>query len=176
MKDPSEVKSDGRTPNGYDSPLPSKQVSKGEIKKRKSLRRLNAQELFRKSEFWEQLIKELSLGANIAAVAEGRNIPYTMLRDEIKRRPDISQRISEAKEDLGEACGNKVVELAGRLEEENPYVAMKGYMWAASRLSPDTYGDKKQVKIEKNVSQQHIIELRQMQQQRDLKVIEDDGE
>ena len=84
----------------------------------------------------------------------------------------IDQRVSEAKEALGEACGSKVIELAGKLEQENPYVAMKGYMWAASRLDPESFGDKKQVKIEQNVSQQHIIELRQMQRDRDTKVME----
>jgi len=168
----SDERSDGLTRNGYDSPLPSKRQGDDVIKKKKSLRRLRNTELFAKDEFWESVIKEISLGANMAAIAEARNMPYTALRDAIKERPHIDQRVSEAKEALGEACGSKVIELAGKLEQENPYVAMKGYMWAASRLDPESFGDKKQVKIEQNVSQQHIIELRQMQRERDMKVID----
>jgi len=139
------------------------------IKKRKSLRKLQTQENFQKPEFWDQLFKEISLGGSLNAIAADRNVRWITLRDKIQSDPDLLQRYETAKNALGDQYGNRIGKLSEELEKENPYVAMKGYMWLASRLSPEDYGDKKQIKVEKNVSQMHIHELRDMRRERDKK-------
>ena len=156
---------------GYDGELMPEVRPEGKIKKRKSLRKLHAQRCFDDPDFWTGVVREVSLGGRLTDIADSRNIPYKMLRDEIAERPEVSRELDQAKQDLGEMCGNKVIQLSQQLEQEAPYVAMKGYMWAASRLAPEAYGDKKQIKVEKTTSEQHIIELREMQRDRDLKVI-----
>lgn len=112
--------------------------------------------------WWDEVFRLIAAGARVADLASVLNVPWQRIRREIDAKPELAERYESAKRAKADRFAAKVDELSESLEQLNPAIAMKGYMWLAQVSNPEEYGERKNVKVEKTVRSQHVHELREM--------------
>lgn len=136
------------------------------IKRRKTLRRIHSDECLNSETWWDEMFALISAGARVDDVARVLEVPWHKIRQQIDKRPELEERYSAAKKAKADNFAAKVDHIAEKIEDINPQVAMKGYMWLASVTNPEEYAEKSTVKIEKTVRSQHVLELRNLSKKR----------
>jgi len=130
------------------------------ISRRKHLRRKHTQECLSNPTWWDELFRLIAAGARVDDVARVTEVPWHQVRNQLDAQPELEARYQAAKRAKADRFASKVDEISERLEDINPSIALRGYMWLAQVTNPEEYADRKNIKVEKTVRSQHVLELR----------------
>ena len=154
------------------------------IKSKKGLRKIRVNAAMETEEFWDKIFDTISSGVALFEYCQVEDIPYTTIQGRILKSPELTAKLSRAREARALVHVERMEDIAdrvesGELDPKRASVSLQARQWLSSRMDSKVWGDLQ--KIEANikvvdVTEVYLDELKVRMQQRGPKVINPDDE
>ena len=152
------------------------------IKSKKGLRKIRVDGLMETEEFWDKPFDAISSGVSLMEYCQVEDIPYTVIQGRMRRSPELTARLSRAREARALVHAERMEQLAdrvesGELDPKRASVSLQARQWLASRMDSKQWGDLQKVQADikvTDVSQVYLDQLKEIMGKREPKVINED--
>ena len=152
------------------------------IKSKKGLRKIRVDGLMETEEFWDKTFDAISSGVSLMEYCQVEDIPYTVIQGRMRRSPELTARLSRAREARALVHAERMEQLAdrvesGELDPKRASVSLQARQWLASRMDSKQWGDLQKVQADikvTDVSQVYLDQLKEIMGKREPKVINED--
>ena len=154
------------------------------IKSKKALKKTRVLDAMETDEFWDKIFEAISSGVALFEYCQVENIPYTTIQGRILKSPELTAKLSRAREARALVHVERMEDIAdrvesGELDPKRASVSLQARQWLSSRMDSKVWGDLQ--KIEANikvvdVTEVYLEELKVRMQQRGPKVINPEDE
>ena len=154
------------------------------IKSKKALKKIRVLDAMETDEFWDKIFEAISSGVALFEYCQVEDIPYTTIQGRILKSPELTAKLSRAREARALVHVERMEDIAdrvesGELDPKRASVSLQARQWLSSRMDSKVWGDLQ--KIEANikvvdVTEVYLEELKVRMQQRGPKVINPDDE
>ena len=112
------------------------------------------------------------------------DIPYTVIQGRMRRSPELTARLSRAREARALVHAERMEQLAdrvesGELDPKRASVSLQARQWLASRMDSKQWGDLQKVQADikvTDVSQVYLDQLKEIMSKREPKIINDEDD
>jgi len=149
------------------------------IKSKKALKKIRVLDAMETDEFWDKIFEAVSSGVALFEYCQVENIPYTTIQGRMLKSPELTAKLSRAREARALVHVERMEDIAdrvesGELDPKRASVSLQARQWLSSRMDSKVWGDLQ--KIEANikvvdVTEVYLEELKVLMQQREPKVI-----
>ena len=149
------------------------------IKSKKALKKIRVDAAMETEEFWDKIFDTISSGVALFEYCQVEDIPYTTIQGRMQRSPELTAKLSRAREARALVHVERMEDIAdrvesGELDPKRASVSLQARQWLSSRMDSKVWGDLQ--KIEANikvvdVTEVYLDELKVLMQQREPKVI-----
>ena len=149
------------------------------IKSKKALKKIRVLDAMETDEFWDKIFEAISSGVALFEYCQVENIPYTTIQGRMQRSPELTAKLSRAREaralvhvERMEAIADRVE--SGELDPKRASVSLQARQWLASRMDSKIWGDLQKVQADikvTDVTEVYLDQLKDLMQRREPKVI-----
>ena len=149
------------------------------IKSKKGLRKIRVAKLMETPDFWDGVFDAISSGMALMEYCQVEDIPYTTVQGRMRRSPELTARLSRAREaralvhvEQMESIISRVE--SGELDARRAQVSLAGRQWLSSRMDNKIWGDLQKVQADikvTDVNQVYLDQLKGLMANREPKVI-----
>lgn len=140
------------------------------------------EELLASEEFWDKVFNSIATGMSLMEFCRLEDVKYTVVQGRMRNSPELTARLSRAREARALVHAEKMEELASRVESgdldpKRASVSLQARQWLASRMDSKQWGDLQKVQADikvTDVSQVYLDQLKELMGKREPKVINED--
>tara|TARA_B110000196_G_C21144704_1_gene665900 strand:- start:105 stop:572 length:468 start_codon:yes stop_codon:yes gene_type:complete len=135
---------------------------------KKQAKTISTWKLFGDPEFWETAFKLMAAGESTTVICGTFNVTTNGFMNRIKSDPDLFQRFEQARENRANWHAERIENIindvdAGIIDAHAAKVSIDARKWLASRMDPNSWGDKTRVDLNvTDVTQLHLEAIREL--------------
>ena len=149
------------------------------IKSKKGLRKIRVAKLMETPDFWDGVFDAISSGMALMEYCQVEDIPYTTVQGRMRRSPELTARLSRAREARALVHVERMEDIAnrvetGELDPKRASVSLQARQWLSSRMDQKIWGDLQKVQADikvTDVNQIYLEQLKGLMAKREPKVI-----
>ena len=149
------------------------------IKSKKGLRKIRVAKEMETDEFWEKIFDAISSGVSLMEYCQVEDIPYTTVQGRMRKSPELTAKLSRARENRALVHAERMEDIANRVESgeldpKRASVSLQARQWLASRMDSKQWGDLQKVQADikvTDVNQVYLDQLKGLMANREPKVI-----
>ena len=149
------------------------------IKSKKALRKIRVNAEMETPEFWDKIFEAISSGIALMEYCQVEDIPYNVVQGRMHRSPDLTARLSRAREARALVHVERMEDIANRVESgeldpKRASVSLQARQWLSSRMDSKVWGDLQKVEANikvADVTEVYLDQLKNLMQRREPKVI-----
>ena len=110
------------------------------IKSKKALRKIRVNAEMETPEFWDKIFEAISSGVALFEYCQVENIPYTTIQGRILKSPELTAKLSRAREARALVHVERMEDIAdrvesGELDPKRASVSLQARQWLSSRMT-----------------------------------------
>ncbi len=130
-------------------------------------------------DFWDGVFDAISSGMALMEYCQVEDIPYTTVQGRMRRSPELTARLSRAREARALVHVERMEDIANRVESgeldpKRASVSLQARQWLSSRMDQKIWGDLQKVQADikvTDVNQIYLEQLKGLMAKREPKVI-----
>lgn len=154
------------------------------IKSKKALRKIRVDAEMETDEFWDRTFDAISSGISLMEYCQVEDVPYNVIQGRMRRSPELTARLSRAREARALVHADRMEDIANRVESgeldpKRASVSLQARQWLASRMDSKIWGDLQKVQADikvQDVTEVYLDQLKDLMLKREPKVINPEDE